>query len=112
MKRILSNLVANAVKYTPDDGQVSIEVAVRGELAEIRVRDSGPGIPADALEHIFERFYRADDARSREIAGAGLGLSIAKALAQANGGTIEVESTVGKGSCFTLKLPALGDSPP
>jgi two-component system phosphate regulon sensor histidine kinase PhoR len=112
LTRVLSNLVENAVKYTPDRGQVSIEVVVRGELAEIRVRDSGCGIPTDAVDLIFERFYRVEEAQSPEIAGAGLGLTIAKALAQANDATIEVESTVGKGSCFTLKLPALGESPP
>lgn len=111
MKRILSNLVENAVKFSPDGGKASIEAGVRGGLAEIRVRDGGCGIPADALENIFERFYRTDDARSREIAGAGLGLSIAKALTTVNGGTIEVESTVGKGSCFTVRFPVKGNSP-
>lgn len=112
LKRVLSNLVDNAVKYTPRGGQVSIEASARGALAEIRVQDTGCGISAEALEHIFERFYRAEESRRNGIAGVGLGLSIAQTLAKVNGATIEVESAVGKGSCLVLKLPALREPPP
>lgn len=112
LRRALSNLVENAVKFTPRGGQVSIDASSQGHCVDIRVQDTGRGIPADALEHIFERFYRLDEARSREIAGAGLGLCIARALALANGATLDVESTVGKGSCFTLRFPVVDNSLP
>jgi signal transduction histidine kinase len=76
--------------------------------AVIRVRDSGPGIPAEHLPHIFERFYRADSARSRASGGTGLGLAIAREIAEAHGGRIEVESSEETGSTFTVTLPAHG----
>jgi two-component system OmpR family sensor kinase len=104
LRRVLSNVVDNALKYTPEGGQVSIEVRRSDTSIEVRIADTGCGVPADALEHIFERFYRV--AGHRETAGVGLGLSIARALARINGGTVEVKSTEGKGSCFTLRFPA------
>ena len=137
LKQLLLNLVDNAVKYSPAGGQVSLALRARrqsvdqstGRLgvarkglddltdrpvdqltpwAEIAVRDTGPGIPADALAHIFDRFYRADEARSREVGGAGLGLCIAKTIAELHGGRIEVESTAGTGSTFRVLVPAQG----
>jgi signal transduction histidine kinase len=75
-------------------------------LIEIFVRDDGPGIPAEALERVFERFYRVDKARSRETGGTGLGLSIVRHVAERHGGTVEVTSTLGAGSTFTVRLPA------
>jgi two-component system phosphate regulon sensor histidine kinase PhoR len=79
-----------------------------GGWAEIAVQDSGVGIPAEALPRIFERFFRADDARSREAGGAGLGLCIARTIAEAHGGTIEVQSEPGAGSRFVVVLPLAG----
>lgn len=124
LKQLLRNLVDNGVKYTPSGGQVTLALrAARREAppeanstfdirhsklpewAEIEVRDTGIGITPEALPRIFERFYRVDPARSRETGGAGLGLCIAKTIAEAHGGRIEVQSTPGAGSAFTLVLP-------
>jgi two-component system sensor histidine kinase BaeS len=125
LKQLLRNLVDNAVKYTPAGGEVSISAAVlpSGSAAvsepqhrstaapqhvvEIAVQDTGVGIPPEALPRVFERFYRVDPARSRETGGAGLGLCIAKTIAEAHGGAIEVQSTPGAGSTFTVRLPLL-----
>ena len=78
-----------------------------GGQVEVFVQDDGPGIPPEALERVFERFYRADKARSRQLGGTGLGLSIVKHIAQAHGGSVAVESTVGQGSTFTVRIPLL-----
>jgi signal transduction histidine kinase len=133
LKQLLRNLVDNGIKYTPPGGHVAlllrrvdwsnrqmvdsakpvdqltprpIDSAV--EWAEIVVQDTGIGIPPEGLPRIFERFYRVDPARSREAGGAGLGLCIAKTIAEAHGGRIEVQSTPGAGSTFTLVLPLAG----
>ena len=116
MEAIAVNLLDNALKYTPAGGTVRLGVQAAGSCCEIRVEDSGPGIPAEDLPHIFERFYRVDKARSRQTgqngetagSGAGLGLSIVQSLVEENGGTIEVESVVGQGTTFTVKL-SIGD---
>jgi signal transduction histidine kinase len=101
--RLFANLLANAVKYTEDGGiTVSARQADGGSVA-VSVSDTGPGIHAAQLSHIFDRFYRAEDARSSP--GAGLGLPIALACAQAHGGSIEVQSTEGQGAVFTVQLP-------
>jgi heavy metal sensor kinase len=117
LKQLLLNLVDNAIKYTPDGGQVTLSLRATGrppsdpaasgaeEWAEIGVRDTGVGIPPEELPRIFERFYRADAARSREAGGAGLGLCIGKTIAEAHGGRIEVESRVHAGSTFRVFLP-------
>jgi len=105
LRQILSNLVDNAVKYTPEDGHVSIGWRhVDGQVA-IDVKDTGIGIPVDSQLRIFERFYRVDKARSRELGGTGLGLSIVKHLAQSFGGSVEVTSEPNRGSTFTVRLP-------
>jgi signal transduction histidine kinase len=112
MEAISVNLLDNALKYTPAGGTVRLGVQATGSCCEIRVEDSGPGIPAEDLPHVFERFYRVDKARSRQTgqngetagSGAGLGLSIVQSLVEENGGTIEVESVVGQGTTFTVKL--------
>jgi signal transduction histidine kinase len=105
MERVLTNLVMNAIKYTPATGEVvvSAEVAHAGHAVELRVRDSGAGIPPEALDHIFERFYqaRADDRRN----GTGLGLYFCRLAVEAHGGSIAVQSTVGQGTMFTVLLP-------
>jgi signal transduction histidine kinase len=102
---LLLNLVDNAVAYTPPGGRVELSLDVDGAQARFSVRDTGPGIAAADLERIFERFYRLDQARTRRGGGAGLGLAIARWIAEAHGGHIAVESTVGRGSVFTLVLP-------
>ncbi|MBB6098486.1 signal transduction histidine kinase [Deinobacterium chartae] len=103
--QVLSNLLSNALRHTPPGGQVSVRV--RGGRGEVRfeVTDSGPGIPAEHLERIFERFYRVDAARSRQAGGSGVGLTIARGLARAMDGQLTVTSGP-QGSTFTLRLPA------
>lgn len=103
VRQVISILLDNAVKYTPEGGSVAVRVGEEDGRAFLSVSDTGMGIPADELPLIFERFHQADTARTE--GGAGLGLSIARQIAEAHGGTLEVESTVGKGSTFTLTLP-------
>ena len=106
LTQLLANLVANAIKYTPA-GQIIISLERTGKWILLRVKDTGVGIPAEHLPHIFERFYRVDKARSRLEGGFGLGLSICDWIVRAHGGKIEVESTVGQGTTFKVWLPAL-----
>jgi signal transduction histidine kinase len=109
LRQLLLNLITNAIKYTPRGGKVEMSVTRRtpDEIA-IVVRDTGIGISAAELPHVFERFWRADRARSRasERGGFGLGLSIAQWIVHAHGGTITVQSRLGRGSIFTIVLPA------
>lgn len=107
LRQVLLNLVTNAIKYTPNDGEVTLSLTVEGGYAFIRVSDTGIGIPKEDLPYIFERFYRVDRARARQMGGAGLGLSIAKWIVEAHHGRIQVESEVGKGSTFTVQLPRM-----
>src|SRR5690606_10346213 len=95
----------NALHFTPAGGAVRLRVSHERDTARIDVQDTGLGIEAEDLEHIFDFFYRADKARSIESGGIGLGLSIAKMVAEAYGGRITVESTPGKGSTFTMTFP-------
>lgn len=99
------NLLDNAIKYTPEGGRVDVTVKTGGESAVLEVADSGVGIPQDDLPHIFERFYRADKARSRQMGGAGLGLAIVKSICATHGGQVKVESAESKGSRFRVELP-------
>ncbi len=108
--RLLLILVDNAVKYTPAGGRCEIELLRGGEHAQITVRDTGRGIPESDLGSIFERFTRADRARSRDVPGAGLGLAIARWITDMHGGTIAAESRLGAGSAFQVRLPALANS--
>jgi two-component system, OmpR family, phosphate regulon sensor histidine kinase PhoR len=106
--QILANLLDNAIKYTPEGGRIEVGAARQagnGQRVEIFVRDNGPGIPAEELPRLFERFYRVDKARSRELGGTGLGLAIVKHLVQAQGGEVRVASEVQKGSTFAFTLP-------
>jgi len=106
LQDVLQNLLDNAVQYTPSGGRITIQAMARDRQIAIAVADTGIGIPKADQERIFERFYRVDAARSREAGGTGLGLSIAKHLVEAHGGRIEIESEVGRGSTFTVVLPA------
>jgi len=105
--RLLLILVDNAVKYTPAGGRCEIALTASSNEAHIAVKDTGNGIEASELESIFERFHRADKTRSRETAGAGLGLAIARWIASVHGGSITAESTAGQGSVFHVRLPAI-----
>ena len=102
--QMLTNLIENAIKFNRDGGTVSITLS-RSHNDRISVEDTGEGIPSHHLERLFERFYRVDRARSRELGGTGLGLAIVKHLAKAHGGEVKVESTFGQGSRFTIELP-------
>ena len=104
LQRMILNLLDNAVKYTPAGGEISVELKPSNGDARLTVRDNGIGIPARDQPHVFDRFYRVDKARSRALGGAGLGLSIARQIAEAHGGTVSVESSAG-GSVFTVELP-------
>jgi two-component system, OmpR family, heavy metal sensor histidine kinase CusS len=108
LKRMLLNLLDNAVKYTPEGGEISVELTGLDGKARIVVRDTGQGIPEKDQPHIFDRFYRVDTARSRALGGAGLGLSIAHMIVKAHGGEIGVASAPGRGSVFTVELPLRG----
>ena len=93
------------MKYTSREGHVSVELDTDDSAAVIEIRDTGVGISPSDLPHIFERFYRADESRSRESGGTGLGLSIAKWIAEAHRGKISVASTIGEGSVFRVQIP-------
>ncbi len=103
--QILDNLVDNAIKYTPEGGTIRVHWVSRENELELSVEDTGPGIPERDLSRIFERFYRVDKARARQLGGTGLGLSIVKHLAQAMNGSISASSKLGHGSIFTISLP-------
>lgn len=105
LKQVVVNLLDNAIKYTPRGGSVSLTVGSTNGKALLEVADNGIGIPVDALPHVFERFFRVDQARSREMGGAGIGLSIVKAICAAHRGQVEVQSTEGRGSRFEVILP-------
>ena len=105
LKQLLINLVDNAIKYTPKGGHVTLGLRCVEGWAMVTVADTGIGIPAEDLPHIFDRFYRVDKARSRAAGGTGLGLSIVQWIVQAHGGRIEVQSQIGKETTFTVRLP-------
>lgn len=105
IEQVLRNLLSNALRYTPGNGNVSVKLVAGGNFARIEVRDTGTGIPTDALPYVFERFWRGDKARSRAHGGTGLGLAIAKQWIEAHGGQIGVESGLHKGTTFWFTLP-------
>jgi signal transduction histidine kinase len=98
------NLIDNAIKYT-SEGRISVSIKNTGSTALLRISDTGTGIPPEHINHIFDRFYRADEARRRDTGGAGIGLSIAKTIVIAHNGSISVESEPSKGSTFTVSIP-------
>ncbi|MCS6319437.1 MAG: HAMP domain-containing protein [Nitrospira sp.] len=110
LKQALINLLDNGLKYTPPGGSVTVQLRRCDESIEIAVRDTGPGIEAEHLPFLFDRFYRVDKARARESGGVGLGLAIVKGIVEAHGGTVFVDTEPGKGSQFTIRLP-LGRQP-
>jgi signal transduction histidine kinase len=112
LRQLISNLVENAIRYTPPGGTVTLALRRHGRVAEITVADTGIGIAEEHLEHIFERFYRVDRGRSRALGGTGLGLSIVRQVAEAHGGAVRVRSTPGLGSTFTVVLPVAHTSTP
>ncbi|MGI6189045.1 MAG: cell wall metabolism sensor histidine kinase WalK [Clostridiales bacterium] len=105
LQQVISNIVDNAIKYTPDGGRVTVEVYENSGNAVVKISDTGIGIPANDLPHIFDRFFRVDKARSRATGGTGLGLSIAHKIILLHGGNIRVVSEEGKGSIFYIELP-------
>jgi signal transduction histidine kinase len=104
---VIVNLIDNAIKYTQEGGKVTISVSKEKNIAVLEIADNGPGIPTDALPHVFDRFYRADKARSRASGGAGLGLSIVKAICAAHCAEVKVFSREGRGCRFRIELPLL-----
>ena len=109
LKQVVVNLLDNAIKYTPAKGAVQLRVQRANEHAVLEVEDNGIGIPSDALPHVFERFYRVDEARSAGSESAGLGLSIVKSICTAHGAEVDAHSTFGRGSCFRVRLPLFKD---
>ena len=103
--QIIYNLVENGIKYNIPGGNVYVTLDRQDDNAVLKVRDTGVGIPEDAVGHVFERFFRVDKARSRKSGGSGLGLSIVRNMVERNRGSICVESVIGEGSVFTLSFP-------
>ena len=112
LRQVVVNLVDNAIKYTSPGGSISVSSVHTEERAILEVADTGIGIPADALPHVFERFYRVDGARSRQLGGTGLGLAIVKSICTAFGGDVTVQSAAGSGTTFRVELPLEPDRPP
>ena len=107
LRQVFDNLLSNALKFTPEDGRISLSAQQENGMVCLRVADTGVGIPRKHLPHIFERFYKVD--RSRHSEGFGLGLAIVKHIVQAHGGEIHAESAEGQGTTFTVILPAVAD---
>ena len=107
LQQVFYNVIDNAIKYTPRGGEVRVELARAGKRAVVRVEDTGIGIPAADLPHIFDRFYRVDKARSRETGGTGLGLSIVRQIVLLHDGDIRAESEENKGTTFIIDLPII-----
>ena len=104
--QIVFNLMENGIKYNHSGGRLTVRLSREEDNALLEVSDTGMGIPEEAIDHVFERFYRVDKARSRQTGGSGLGLAIVRSIVQRNRGTISVASTLGKGTTFTVSFPA------
>jgi two-component system sensor histidine kinase VicK len=109
LREVLYNLLDNAVKYSRENGEIRMQASPRGHEIVLSVTDNGIGVSKDDLPRIFERFYRADKARSRELGGTGLGLAIVKHIAQLHAGRVQAESELGKGTTIRVVLPARND---
>lgn len=105
LEQVLQNLIQNAVKYSPNGGDVVIELDTSGQTARISVRDQGIGVPHAAIPHLFTRFYRAENANPKHISGMGIGLYVVREIVQLHGGVVHVKSEEGQGSEFTVELP-------
>ena len=110
--QVLSNLLTNANKYAPEGARVRLTATRNGNSVEFAVSDNGPGLAGEELEHVFERFWRAQSGEAQEIGGTGLGLVIAKSLVELNGGEISAESELGSGATFRFTLPIARDGRP
>jgi two-component system sensor histidine kinase VicK len=107
LDRVFNNLISNAVKYTPEGGRVTVTLSQKEKTLQVGVADTGIGIPEDGISRLFEEFYRAPNAKEMDREGTGLGLTIVRDIVNRYGGNIQVESQVGKGTCFTVTLPAV-----
>jgi signal transduction histidine kinase len=107
MEEILSNLISNAINYTPKGGRVTVAADVENQNLRLSVADNGMGIPADEIERIFDRFYRVKNEKTRYITGTGLGLSIVKSIVDSHNGRIRVESEPDRGTTFFVYLPLM-----
>jgi two-component system, OmpR family, sensor kinase len=112
LKQVVVNLLDNAIKYTPEGGRVTVGVHVSDRQAQLEISDSGPGISASDLPHVFERFFRADQVRLGSVEGAGLGLSIVQSICTAHGGFVKAENQVNGGCRFIVQLPLAFSTPP
>ena len=109
LRQLVSNLVDNAIKFT-EDGDIDVRVGATGPDAWVEVADSGPGIPDEELAHIFDRFYRADKARSRDVPGTGLGLAIVRSIARVHGGAVSAMRAPSGGALFRATFPRIDES--
>ena len=105
LQQVLDNLLSNAIKFSAQGGRVRVEASLAGQMWQIDVTDDGIGIPADELGQLFGRFVRASNARTAGLPGTGLGLSVVKAITELHGGHVELRSTVGSGTTFSVYLP-------
>ncbi len=112
LRQVLGNLLANAVTHTPEGTAIKVTLVTEGPFAVLAVSDEGPGMRPEDTARVFERFFRADPSRVRSSGGSGLGLSIVAALVAAHGGRVQVESTLGRGTTFTVRIPLMGAIPP
>jgi len=106
IEQVILNILSNSIKYTPECGKIGVAVEKKDEEVEILIKDNGIGIPKEDLNRVFERFYRVDKARSREMGGTGLGLAISKKMVKASGGSISIDSEVGVGTEVRIVLKA------
>jgi signal transduction histidine kinase len=112
IERVLNNLVRNAIEHTPPGGTIAVSIGVDGDRASVRVFDTGDGIPEADIPHVWDRFYRVDKARTRDLGngdGGGLGLAIVRSIVEAHEGTVAVRSARGRGAEFEILLPAAPD---
>jgi signal transduction histidine kinase len=108
MEEVFGNLVSNAINYSPDGGEVRISAISCGDYLEVEVKDQGIGIEAEELPKIFDKFYRVKSPKTRQVIGTGLGLALVKGLIEAHRGSVDVDSEVGAGTTFRVKLPTAG----
>ncbi|MCM2392254.1 sensor histidine kinase [Streptomyces albipurpureus] len=111
LRQAIGNLVSNAIRHSPRGGTVTLQAYCGGDRLDVSVTDTGPGIPAENLPYLFDRFWRAEKSRNRRTGGSGLGLAIVRKLAEAHGGSVDVESRLGAGATFTLRLPTAAAQP-